>query len=79
MVFLGLERSLLLSLPQLVQFLAQLGEQLLSWIGFLTCLLGGTEIGFHHSVVLVPVQQSLVVCVVCVTPYFLHSLQDLLK
>jgi hypothetical protein len=47
-------RSLLWSLLQLVQFLTQLGKQLLSWIGFLICLLGGTESSFHHSVFLVP-------------------------
>jgi hypothetical protein len=41
------------SLLQLVQFLAQLGKQLLCWIGFLTCLLGGTEIGFHRPVFLI--------------------------
>jgi hypothetical protein len=46
--------SFLKSLLQLVQFLAQLGKQLLHWIGFLTCLLGGVEIGFHHPVFLVP-------------------------
>jgi hypothetical protein len=52
-MFLRLVGSLLKSLLQLVRFLAQLGKQLLHWIGFLTCLLGGAEIGFHHSVFLV--------------------------
>jgi hypothetical protein len=52
-VFLRLVRSLLKSLLQLVQFLAQLGERLLCWIGFLTCLLGSTEIGFCHPVFLI--------------------------
>jgi hypothetical protein len=51
--FLRLMGSLLKSLLQLVQFLAQLGKWLFCWIGFLTCLLGGTEIGLHHSVFLV--------------------------
>ncbi len=45
--------SLLKSLLQLVQFLAQLGKQLLCWIGFLTCLLGGMEISFCHPVFLI--------------------------
>ncbi len=53
MAFLRLVGSLLKSLLQLVQFLAQLGKQLLCWIGFLTCLLGGVEISFHHSVFLI--------------------------
>jgi hypothetical protein len=53
MTFLRLLGSLLKSLLQLVPFLAQLGEQLLCWIGFLTCLLGGPEIGFHHPVFLI--------------------------
>jgi hypothetical protein len=47
-------RSFLKSILQLIQFLAQLGEQLLCWIGFLTCLLGSVEIGFHRPVFLVP-------------------------
>jgi hypothetical protein len=42
--------SLLKSLLQLVQFLAQLGKRLLCWIGLLTCLLGGAEIGFCRLV-----------------------------
>jgi hypothetical protein len=45
--------SFLKSLLQLVQFLAQLGKQLFHWIGFLTCLLGGAEIGFYRPVFLV--------------------------
>jgi hypothetical protein len=45
--------SLLKSLFQLVHFLAQLGKRLLCWIGFLTCLLGGTEIGFHRPIFLI--------------------------
>jgi hypothetical protein len=45
--------SFLKSLLQTVQFLAQLGEQLLCGIGFLTCLLGGTEVGFQCSVFLI--------------------------
>jgi hypothetical protein len=53
-VFLRLVGSLLKSLLQLVQFLAQLGERLFCWIGFLTCLLGGTEIGFRHTIFFVP-------------------------
>ena len=52
--FVGLKRSLLKGLLKLVQFPAQLGKRLLSWIGFLTFLLGGLEIGFHRSVFLVP-------------------------
>jgi hypothetical protein len=39
--------SFLKSLLQFIQFLAQLGKRLFCWIGFLTCLLGGAEIGFH--------------------------------
>ena len=31
-----------------------MGKRLFCWIGFLTCLLGGTEIGFCHSIILVP-------------------------
>jgi hypothetical protein len=42
------------SLFQFVQFLAQLGKQLFCWIGFLTCLLGGADIVFHHFIFLVP-------------------------
>jgi hypothetical protein len=45
--------SFLKSLLQFVQFLAQLGKRLFRWIGFLTCLLGGVEIGFHRSVFLI--------------------------
>ncbi len=52
-MFLRLVGSLLKSLLQLVQFLAQLGERLLCWIRFLTCLLGGAEISFHRSVFLI--------------------------
>jgi hypothetical protein len=52
-VFLRLVGSLLKSLLQLVQFLAQLGKQLLCWIRFLTYLLGGMEISFCHSVFLI--------------------------
>jgi hypothetical protein len=52
MVILRLMGSFLKSFLQLVQFLAQLGEQLLCWIGFLTCLLGGAEVGFHRPVFL---------------------------
>ncbi len=52
--YLRLTGSFLKSLLQLVQFLAQLGERLFYWIGFLTCLLGGAEIGFHCSVFHVP-------------------------
>jgi hypothetical protein len=47
-------RSFHKSLLQLVQFLAQLGKRLFCWIGFLTCLLGRVEIGFHHSIFLIP-------------------------
>jgi hypothetical protein len=54
MAFLRLMRGFLKSLLQLVQFLAQVGKRLFCWIGFLTCLLGGTEIGFCHSIILVP-------------------------
>jgi hypothetical protein len=46
--------SFLKSLLQFVQFLAQLGKRLFCWIGFLTCLLGNAEIGFHHPFFLVP-------------------------
>jgi hypothetical protein len=53
MAFLRLVGSLLKSLLQLVQFLAQLGERLLCWIGFLTCLLGGMEISFCRCVFLI--------------------------
>ena len=53
MAFLRLMGSFLKSLLQLVQFLAQLGEQLLCWIGFLICLLDGAEIGFCRPVFLV--------------------------
>jgi hypothetical protein len=53
MAFLRLVGSLLKSLIQLVQFLAQLGKQLLHWIGFLTCLLGSPEFGFHHPIFLI--------------------------
>ncbi len=53
-MFLGLKRGLLKSLLQLIHFFAQLGKRLLCWIGFLICLLGGAEIGFHCSVVLEP-------------------------
>jgi hypothetical protein len=42
------------SLLQFVQFLAQLGKRLFCWVGFLTCLLGNAEIGFHHPIFLVP-------------------------
>ncbi len=52
-MFLRLVRSLLKSLLQLVQFLAQLGKLLLCWIGFLTCLLGSPEIGFCRPVFLI--------------------------
>jgi hypothetical protein len=51
--FLRLVKSFLKSILQFVQFLAQLGEQLLCWIGFLTCLLGSVGIGFHGPVFLV--------------------------
>ncbi len=44
---------LLKSLLQLFQFLAQLGNQLLCWIRFLTCLLGGPEIGSCRFVFLI--------------------------
>ncbi len=54
MVFLKLKRSFLKNLLLLVQFLAQLGKRLFCSIGFLTCLLGSAEIGFHSSVFLVP-------------------------
>ncbi len=53
MAFLRLVGSLLKSLLQLVQFLAQLGKCLLCWIGFLTCLLGGMEIRVCCSVFLI--------------------------
>ncbi len=53
MAFLRLVGRLLRSLLQLVQFLAQLGKRLLCRIGFLTCLLGSTEIGFCHPVFLI--------------------------
>ncbi len=46
--------SFLKSLLQLVQYLAQLGKWLFCRIGFLTCLLDGKEISFHHSVFFVP-------------------------
>jgi hypothetical protein len=46
--------SFLKSLLQLVQFLAQLGKRLFCGIRFLTCLLGGAEIGFHCPVFLIP-------------------------
>jgi hypothetical protein len=46
--------SFLKSLLQTIQFLAQLGEQLLRKIGFLTCLLDGAEVGFYRSVFFVP-------------------------
>jgi hypothetical protein len=53
MAFLRLVGSLFKRLLQLVQFLvAQLGERLLCRIGFLTCLLGGVEIGFRRPVFL---------------------------
>jgi hypothetical protein len=45
--------SLLKSLLQLVQFVSQLGEQLLCWIGFLTCLFGGSEISFRRPIFLI--------------------------
>jgi hypothetical protein len=53
MAFLRLVGSLLKSLLQLVQFLAQLGERLLCWIGFLTCLLSGAEISSCRPVFLI--------------------------
>jgi hypothetical protein len=53
MAFLRLVGSLLESLLQLVQFFAQLGERLLCWIVFLTCLLGSAKIGFCHPVFLI--------------------------
>ncbi len=53
MAFFRLMGSFLKSLLQLVLFLAQLGKRLFCWIGFLTCPLGGVEIGFHHPVFLV--------------------------
>jgi hypothetical protein len=70
--------SLLESLLQLVQFLAQLGERLFCWIGFLTCLLGSAEIGFCRPIFLVLAaifgsMQSMR------TPIFLAQLARLLK
>jgi hypothetical protein len=50
MAFLRLMGSFLNSLLQTVQFLAQLGKRLFCGIGFLTCLLGSTEVGFQRSV-----------------------------
>jgi hypothetical protein len=71
-------RSFLKSLLQLVQFLAQLDKQLFCWIGFLSCLLGGADIGFHHSIFLV-----LAACFGSVrsmiTPIFLAQLTGPLK
>ncbi len=78
MAFLRLMGSLLESLLQLVQFIAQLGEQLFCWIGFLTCFLGGAEIGFHHSFILVPAAIFGSVRSMC-APMFLAQLAGTLK
>ncbi len=78
MAFLRLVGSLLKSLLQLVQILAQLGERLLCWIGFLTCLLGGAEIGFCHPIFLVFVANFGSVLSMH-APIFLAQLARLLK
>jgi hypothetical protein len=78
MAFLRLVVSLLKSLLQLVQFLAQLGKWLLCWIGFLTCLLGGVEIGFRHPIFLVLAAIFGSVCSMR-APIFLAQLARLLK
>ncbi len=70
--------SFLKSLLQTVQFLAQLGERLLCWIGFLTCLLGGMEIGFCQPVFLVLAAILGSMCSMC-APIFLAQLTRLLK
>jgi hypothetical protein len=78
MAFLRLVGSFLKNLLQLVQFCAQLGEQLLCWIGLLTCLLGGVEISFCSPVFLILAAIFGSVCSMC-TPIFLAQLARLLK
>jgi hypothetical protein len=70
--------SLLKSLLQLVQIFAQLGERLLCRIGFLTCLLGGVEIGFYHPIFLILAAICGSVRSMC-APKFLAQLARLLK
>ncbi len=53
MAFLRLVGSLLESLLQLIQFLAQLGERLFRGIGFVTSLLGGAGFSFCRPIFLV--------------------------
>jgi hypothetical protein len=62
----------------MVQFLAQLGKQLLRRIEFLTCLLGGTEVGFQRSVFLILATILGSVRSMC-TPMFLAQLARLLE
>jgi hypothetical protein len=76
--FLGLERRLLERLLKLVQHIAQLGKRLLTRIDFLTCFLAALKLAFTNPSFLYW-GLSLVVCMVCMPPCFLHSLQCLLK
>ncbi len=78
MVFLRLMGSSLKSLLQTVQFLAQLGKRLLCRIGFLTCLLGGTEVGFQRSIFLI-LAATLGSMRTMRTPLFLAQLARLLE
>jgi hypothetical protein len=78
MAFLRLVGSLLKSLLQLVQYLAQLGKWLLCWIGFLTCLLGSAEISFCHPVFLILAAIFGSLCSMRV-PIFLAQLARLLE
>ncbi len=77
MAFFRLMGSLLKSLLQFIKFLAQLGKRLFC-LGLLTCLLGGREIGFHHSVLLVPAAIFGSVHSMC-APMFLAQLTGPLK
>ncbi len=78
MTFLRFMGSFLKNLLQFVQFLAQLGKRPFCWIGFLICLLGGAEVGFHRSVFLVPAAIFGSVHSMC-APMFLAQLAGPLK
>ncbi len=58
-------------------FLAQVCKTLLCGIGFLFAIFGHWEVGFLVSILLVPTQQSCVLCLVCAPPCFLHRSQCL--
>jgi hypothetical protein len=71
-VFLGLGAQFLDCILKLVQFLAQLGERLLSGIGFLCAFLGSVEIGLLRSIFLIHATFLCVVRSMCAPMLFVE-------